>query len=52
MYFMSTACGRLQGEGGPAHLDGGGGQKPDSFVDVINGCPPYYISYIEEEQSL
>ena len=40
MYFMSTACGRPQGvERGPAHVDGGGGQKPDFFVDVINGWP-------------
>ena len=39
MYFMSTACGHPQGEGGPAHVDRGWGQKPDFFVDVINGWP-------------
>src|SRR6218665_110776 len=43
MYFMSTACGRPQGVGGSAHVDacgqGKGGQKPDFFVDVINGWP-------------
>ena len=41
MYFMSTACGRPQGEV-LAHVDegeGGVGQKPDFFVDVINGWP-------------
>jgi len=33
VYFMSIACGRPQGGGGPAHVDacgqrgGGGGQK-------------------------
>ena len=41
---MSTTCVRPQGEGGPAHVDacgqGRGGQKPDFFVDVINGWPP------------
>ena len=36
MYFVSTVCGRLQGEGGgPAHVDaygqGEGGQKRDFF---------------------
>jgi len=42
---MSTVCGRPQeGEGGPAHVDacgqgGGGDQKRDFFVDVINGWP-------------
>ena len=43
MYFMSTVCGRPQGgEGGLAHVDACGqlgGQKRDSFVDVINGWP-------------
>ena len=39
MYFMSTACGRPQEGGGPAHVDRGeGGQKSD-FLDVINGWP-------------
>jgi len=38
---MSTACGRPQGGGDPAHVDAceqgvGGGKKP-IFVDVING---------------
>ena len=33
-----------RGEGGPAHVDacgqwGGGGQKRDFFVDIINGWP-------------
>jgi len=32
-----------RGEGGPAYVDafgqGGGGKKPDFFVDVINGWP-------------
>ena len=32
-----------KGGGGPAHVgacgQGGGGQKPDFFVDVINGWP-------------
>jgi len=32
---MSTACGRPQGGGGPAHVDRGG--KKPFFVDVING---------------
>jgi len=37
-------CGRPQGEGGPAHVyacgqGGGGDQKRDFFVDVINGWP-------------
>ena len=43
MFFMSTACGRPHGGGGPAHVDacgqGGGGQKREFFVDVINGWP-------------
>jgi len=42
VYFMSTACGRPQGGGGPAHVDAcrqGRGQKPDFFVDIINGWP-------------
>ena len=39
MYFMSTACGHPQRGGGPAHVDRGGGQKLDLFVDVINGGP-------------
>jgi len=44
VYFTLTACGRPQGaEGSPAHVDAsgqrGGGQKPDFFVDVINGWP-------------
>jgi len=35
---MSTVCGRPQGgEGGPANVDRGEGQKRDFFVDVING---------------
>jgi len=34
---MSMACGRPQGGGGQAHVDRGGGQKPDFLVDVING---------------
>ena len=38
MYFMSTVCGRPQGEGGPAHVDRGS-QKRDLFVDIINGWP-------------
>jgi len=43
VYFMSTACGRPQGgEGGSGPCGrmwtgGRGGQKPDFFVDVING---------------
>ena len=37
VYFMSTACGRPQGGGGPAHVDRG--QKSDFFVDIINGWP-------------
>ena len=41
MYFMSTACGRPQGGGDRLMwmpVDRGeGGQKPDFFVDVING---------------
>ena len=42
MYFMLTACGRPQGGRGVrpmwTHVDRGeGGQKPDFFVDVING---------------
>ena len=43
MYFMSTACGRPQGEEEGVwpmwtHVDRGeGGQKPDFFVDIING---------------
>ena len=28
-----------KGGGGPAHVDRGGGQKRDFFVDVINGWP-------------
>jgi len=42
VYFMSTACGHARGGwGGPAHVEacgqGGGGLKPDFFVDTING---------------
>ena len=37
MYFMSTACGRPQGEGSGSCGQGRGGQKSDFFVDVING---------------
>jgi len=39
VFFLSPAWGRPQGgEGGPAHVDRGeGGQKPDFFLDVING---------------
>ena len=41
MYFMLTTCGRPQGGGVRpmwTHVDRGeGGQKPDFFVDVING---------------
>ena len=51
MYFMSTVCGRPQGEGGgwgPAQVgacgQGEGGQKRDFFVDVINGWPPIYCA--------
>ena len=48
MYFMSTACGRPQGVGGPAHVDKGeGGQK---LVDVINGLP--IISLVPQEQEV
>src|SRR6218665_1794405 len=40
---MSTACGRPQGGGGPAHVDacgqGEGVSKTRFFVDVINGWP-------------
>jgi len=36
---MSTACGRPQGGGGPAHMDRGGGPKTRIYVDVINGWP-------------
>jgi len=36
---MSTVCGRPQGGSGPCG-QGGGGQKRDFFVDVINGWPP------------
>src|SRR6218665_3645705 len=42
---MSTACAMDVHKGwrGPAHVDAcgqrGGGQKPDYFVDVINGWP-------------
>ena len=43
MYFMSTVCGRPQGGmgSGPSGRmwTGGGSQKPDFFVDVINGWP-------------
>ena len=45
MYFMSTACGRPQGGGGPAHVDRWmGGQKRDFFVDVINEWPLLVLS--------
>jgi len=39
VFFMSTACGRPQGGSGPCGRiwTGGGGQKTDFFVDVING---------------
>src|SRR6218665_3068633 len=38
--FSCKEVGRPQGGGGPAHVDRGkGGQKPDYFVDVINGWP-------------
>jgi len=40
---MSIGCGRSQvgvGSGSCGHMwTGGGGQKPDFFVDVINGWP-------------
>jgi len=41
---MSTACGRPQGEQSLQRVrlmqtGEGGGQKPDFFVDVINGWP-------------
>ena len=43
MYFMSTVCGRPQGGWGVRPCGrmwtGGGGQKRDIFVDVINGWP-------------
>ena len=42
MYFMSTVCGRPQGEGGvwPMWTEGKGGVKNVIFfVDVINGWP-------------
>ena len=39
MYFMSTECGRPQGGGVQSMWTGGGGQKLDFFVDVINGWP-------------
>jgi len=32
---MLTACGSPQG--GLAHVDRGGCQKPDFFVDIMNG---------------
>jgi len=35
---MSTAWGRPQGGWGPAHVDSVS-QKPDYFVDIINGWP-------------
>jgi len=41
VYFMSTACGRPQRGGGSGPWrrmwTGGGVQKPEFFVDVING---------------
>ena len=40
MYFMSTACGCPQGGRGVRPMwTGGGGQKREFFVDVINGWP-------------
>src|SRR6218665_3384996 len=35
---MSTVCGRPQGGSGPCG-EGGGGQKRNFFLDVINGWP-------------
>src|SRR6218665_3876918 len=45
MYFMSTVCGRPQGGGGGSGPcgQGGGGQKRDFFVDVINGCKSWIV---------
>ena len=37
MHFLSISCGPPQGGGGQAHVDRGGGKKPDFPVDVING---------------
>ena len=38
MYFISTMCGRPQGEEGVRRM-WTGGQKRDFLVDVINGWP-------------
>jgi len=34
---MAMACGRPQGGGRQAHVNRGGGKKPDFPVDIING---------------
>jgi len=49
---MSTACGRPQGRGALAHVDREGrGQKPDSFVDVINEWPLITIEPLHHTSS-
>ena len=46
---MSTACGRSQGGGGPAHVDAcgqrEGGHKPDSFCERHKWMAPYILRF-------
>src|SRR6218665_2606902 len=46
---MSTACGRPQGGGGPAHVDACGqrrdGHKPDSFCGRHKWMAPYTLRF-------